>query len=196
MAVSAPGERISDDALNAEWQEIQAAQADPSAFRPLYVRYFDPIFRFVLRRAEDQALAADITSQVFLKAMNQLKKYENRGLPFSAWLYRIAANEVTMHYRKEKRRRIVSADTSLYHELVDDSPLGTEALQDQESREAMLRSILQELKPDDLTIIELRFFEQRPFAEIADILGITEANAKMRTYRVLGRLRKKIQSNP
>ncbi|MEL6141382.1 MAG: sigma-70 family RNA polymerase sigma factor [Bacteroidota bacterium] len=194
MAQRTSGERISDEALNAEWQEIQAAQANPSAFRPLYDRYYEPIFRYVLRRCEGDEMAADITSQVFLKAMRQLHKYEFRGLPFSAWLFRIATNEVAMHYRAQQRKRVVSADTSLFHELVDEGDGGA-ALRDQEAREQALREVLQSLKPGELLIIELRFFEQRPFAEIAEILDITEANAKMRTYRILGRLRKKLQSN-
>ncbi|MEM9835779.1 MAG: sigma-70 family RNA polymerase sigma factor [Bacteroidota bacterium] len=191
MSSSTPGERISDSAMHAEWQEVQAAQADPRAFRPLYERYYEPIFRFVLHRCKDEAMAADLCSQVFLKALNKLGSYEYRGLPFSAWLYRIAANEVTMYYRQQKRQRVVSADTSLYHELVDTSSLPAEEV-DQESMEYALRQVLQSLKPEELSIIELRFFEQRPFAEIAEILDITEANAKMRTYRILGRLRKKM----
>lgn len=192
MSSTASGERISDDELNVEWQEVQAAQADPRAFKPLYQRYYEPIFRFIYRRCEDEATAADICSQVFLKALKKLKTYEFRGLPFSAWLYRIASNEVTMFYRQQKRERTVSADTSIYHELVDEDSIHVDDTPEEESLEQMLRSALQSLKPEELSLIELRFFEQRPFAEIADILGISEANAKMRTYRILDRLRKKM----
>lgn len=192
MSSTASGERISDDELNVEWREVQAAQADPRAFKPLYQRYYEPIFRFIYRRCEDEATAADLCSQVFLKALRKLDTYEFRGLPFSAWLYRIAANEVTMFYRQQQRERVVSADTSLYHELVDEDSVEDDTITDQESLKHTLRSALQRLKPEELSLIELRFFEQRPFAEIAEILDITEANAKMRTYRVLERLRKKM----
>ena len=192
MSSTASGERKSDDELNVEWQEVQAAQVNPRAFRPLYQRYYEPIFRFIYRRCEDEATAADLCSQVFLKALKKLDTYEFRGLPFSAWLYRIASNEVTMFYRQQKRERTVSADTSLYHQLVDEDSIGNDDSSDQESLEHTLRLALQTLKPEELSLIELRFFEQRPFAEIADVLDITEANAKMRTYRILGRLRKKM----
>jgi RNA polymerase sigma-70 factor (ECF subfamily) len=97
-----------------------------------------------------------------------------------------------MFYRQQKRERTVSAVTSIYHELVDEDSINTDDAADQESLEHTLRSALQTLKPEELSLIELRFFEQRPFAEIAEILDITEANAKMRTYRILGRLRKKM----
>lgn len=188
MSDRTPAGRISDDVLNAEWREVQAAQADPRAFRPLYERYYEPIFRFVWRRCADESTAADLTSQVFLKALNKLESYEYRGLPFSAWLYRIASNEVTMFFRRQKKQRVVSADTSLYHELADKSTDNS----DQEELEASLRKVLQSLKPDELALIEMRFFEQRPFAEIAEILSVSEATTKMRTYRLLERLRKKM----
>lgn len=192
MSNNVQEERITDDALSAEWTEIRAAQADPRQFRPLYQRYYEQIFRYVFRRCEDEARAADISSQVFLKALKELPRYENRGLPFSAWLYRIASNEISMFYRKQKKQRVVSADTSLYRELADLSNDEQSEKMQQELQEQQLRKVLKTLKPEELSIIEWRFFEKRPFAEIADLLDITEANAKMRTYRLLERLRKKM----
>ncbi len=190
-ATSGREANLTSEALLAEWQLVQAAQADVSAFRPLYERYYDPIFRFIWRRCEDEHLAADICSQVFLLALRKLDSYQFRGLPFSAWLYRIAANEVTMHYRQQQKQRTVTADTAVYWELADPDSLTTGGI-DQGLLEKQVSSLLQSLKPEELTIIELRFFEHRPFAEIADLLGISEANAKMRTYRILDKLRKKM----
>lgn len=192
MSQPVQGERITDDALGAEWTEIRAAQADPRQFRPLYQRYYEQIFRYVFRRCESESLAADLTSQVFLKAIKELNKYENRGLPFSAWLYRIASNEVNMYYRKQKKQRVVSADTSLYRELADISNEQMAEKMSIELQEQQLRKVLKSLKTEELSLIEWRFFEKRPFSEIADLLQITEANAKMRTYRLLERLRKKM----
>lgn len=192
MSEPIKGERITDNALGAEWTEIRAAQSDPRQFRPLYQRYYEQIFRYVFRRCESEALAADLTSQVFLKALKELHKYENRGLPFSAWLYRIASNEINMFYRKQKKQRVVSADTSLYRELEDTGSEQQAEKMQIELQEQQLRKVLKTLKPEELSLIEWRFFEKRPFAEIADLLDITEANAKMRTYRLLERLRKKL----
>lgn len=195
MSNYVPGERVSDDALSAEWEEIRNAQKDPRAFRPLYQRYYEQIFRYIFRRCESEAEAADICSQVFLKALKELPKYENRGLPFSAWLYRIAANEVSMFYRRQKKQRVVSADTSLMRELADNSEGEGQQRQQLEVQEQQLRKLLKTLKPEELSLIEWRFFEQRPFAEIANLLDISEANAKMRTYRLLNKLRKKMSNN-
>lgn len=186
--MSAPGHRtVPADEISAEWEEIRAAQAEPARFRPLYQRYYDPIFRFIFRRTADEALSADLCSQVFLKALQKLGGYENRGLPFSAWLFRIATNEVAQHYRQTARRRVVFADTGLLEELD-----GVTEETDEPARftPTHLNAALQRLKPAELELIELRFFDQRPFKEIAELLDITESNAKVRTYRILDRLKK------
>ncbi|MFK7936183.1 MAG: RNA polymerase sigma factor [Saprospiraceae bacterium] len=176
--------------LEAEWQQVQAAQINPAQFRPLYSRYYEPIFRFVFRRCADESLAADLCSQVFLKAMQQLKKYQFKGVPFSAWLYRIASNEVAQHFRKVQKNRVVSVEDETLNEVIDEIKE-----QPNEALQAALITALDGLKETDLQLVELRFFEQRPFKEIAEILGITESNAKVKTYRILERLKKRLTMN-
>ena len=77
VTMSPPNTRttMTNAEMEAEWQQVQAAQRNPAQFRPLYNRYYEPIFRFVFRRCADESLTADLCSQVFLKAMQQLKKY-------------------------------------------------------------------------------------------------------------------------
>ncbi len=180
----------SREQIQAEWQEIQAAQRDRMYFRPLYERYFESIYRYIFKRTADPELAGDLCQQVFLKAMQKLDSYRFMGLPFSAWLYRIAGSEIAMHYRQNQRQRVVSMDGTdllrLGEEVVEEhvNPFLRDELQ------SALVQALNELKPSDLEIIELRFFEHRPFREIAEILDITESNAKVRTYRALERLKK------
>ena len=158
-------------------------------FRPLYDRYYEPIFRYIYQRTTDEALTADLCSQVFLKAMQRLEDYKFRGVPFSAWLYRIAANETAQHFRQTKRRRIISMEEINLQDVMEelDEPF------DEEEKWKLL-GLLDELKGKDLDLIEMRFFEQRPFKEIAEIIGITESNAKVRTYRILDRLKKKMNA--
>lgn len=175
------------DALQQEWLEVQAAVQDRAMFRPLYERYFDQVFRFVFRRTADEALTADLSSQVFLKAMQRLDSYSFQGVPFSAWLFRIASNEIGQHYRNVQKNRVVSAEDIHLGQLAEEM----EEEDGARKYEALLGA-LGELEPEDLTLVEMRFFEERPFKEIADILGITEANAKMRTYRILERMKRNI----
>lgn len=181
------GKSVTAEAMQLEWLEVQAAQKDRSKFRPIYNRYYEPIFRFVYQRTVDQNLCEDICSQVFLKAMQQLDGYTFQGVPFSAWLYRIASNEVAQHYRNSQRSRVVAAEEYHLADLVEE-----ELRDDGEDWRRKLLLVLEQLSPSELELIEMRFFEQRPFKEISEVLGITESNAKVRTYRVLERLKKKI----
>lgn len=185
--MSSTDKTVSDEAIQVEWREIQAAQQDPAMFRPLYDRYYEPIFRFIYQRTTDEALTADLCSQVFLKALQRLSGYEFKGVPFSAWLYRIAANETAQHFRYNQRRRIVSMEEANLQDMMEemDEPFD-------EDQKWKLLGVLDDLKEKDLELIEMRFFEQRPFKEIAEIAGITESNAKVRTYRILERLKKKM----
>ncbi len=178
---------VSKETMQEEWLEIQAAQGNPARFRPLYNRYYEPIFRYIYQRTTDEDLTADLCSQVFLKAMQRLGEYTFMGVPFSAWLYRIAANEVAQHFRSVQKNRVVGIDDVNLSEMMDEM--------EEESPEWMrilLIEALDDLKEHDLELIEMRFFEQRSFREIAEILDMTENNAKVKTYRILERLKKKL----
>lgn len=181
------GKTLSEEVLQQEWLEIQAAQQDRSKFRPLYQRYYEPIFRFIFRRTADEALSADICSQVFLKALQRLESYSFQGVPFSAWLFRIASNEIAQHFRKTQKQRVVSVEDTQLSDLAEEIEQS-----DLPDLQPALLTLLDDLKDKDLQLIELRFFEQRPFKEIADILDITESNAKVRTYRILERMKTKL----
>jgi RNA polymerase sigma-70 factor, ECF subfamily len=165
---------------------ILRSQTDPEAFKPLYEKYFKRIFLFVLHRVEDRSLAADVTSQVFLKALLHIKRFKFRGLPFSSWLFRIALNECHDYFRKSSRYRIVTIEDAsvenLYGEL-------TNTTREEDLRQ-QLPAILQNLTEEELQLIELRFFEQRPFKEVAEIIGITETYAKVKVYRILQKMKK------
>jgi RNA polymerase sigma-70 factor (ECF subfamily) len=165
---------------------VELAKKDPQQFRALYEKYFKQIFVFVHHRVNDKALTADITSQVFLKALLNIGKYKHQGVPFSAWLFRIALNEVYSFFRSSKRQRFVSIEDEalgkLHEELISDT--ATEDLYEK------LPSILERLNDDELHILELRFFERRPFREVAAILGITETYAKVKVYRLLEKMKR------
>ncbi|MBX2872605.1 MAG: sigma-70 family RNA polymerase sigma factor [Saprospiraceae bacterium] len=181
---------VSVEHMQEEWLEVQAAQRDPARFRPLYNRYYEPIFRFIFRRTNQEELTADICSQVFLKALQRINSYSYKGVPFSAWLYRIASNEVAQHYRATQKNRVVSMEESSFTDMIDELDE-----QDTEGMRQQLLATLDTLKQGDLQLIELRFFEQRSFREVAEITGITENNAKVRTYRILERMKKKIANS-
>ncbi|MEO8067822.1 MAG: sigma-70 family RNA polymerase sigma factor [Flavobacteriales bacterium] len=177
-----------DTAQEEVW--IAAARHDPQAFAPLYERYHKPIFLFVLKRVQDRDLCGDLTAQVFLKSMAALPKYEGRGLPFKAWLYRIALNEVLMHYRRHKGKQYMDVEAPQAAALLNGAvEVGDEDRSlDKDMMERLTRALAR-LQPVQAMLIELRFFDGLSFLEMGQVLGIAEAAAKMRTHRVLGSLR-------
>jgi RNA polymerase sigma-70 factor (ECF subfamily) len=167
-----------------EKELILLAKKNSNYFAPIYKKYHEQIYRFVYQRMDSQDDAADITSQVFLKALINLHKYEFRGFLFSSWLYRIALNEVNQHYRKNKNKRTVSINENDIKTIIDE----TGDSYDNEKREKLLKA-LSSLDEDKIVLIEMRFFEKRSFKEIAQVLNITENNAKVRTYRILDEMK-------
>ena len=166
---------------------VKAAQKNADHFAPLYERYHHPVFVFIWRRVQDEALAADLAANVFLKAMLNLKRYKFRNLPFSSWLFRIAVNETNMYFRKAKRQRSVAIDPEDLQHVAQESELD-----EQEANLGLMVEAMNELPEDQAQLIELRFFEKCSFKELGSILGVEEATAKMRVYRVLKRLKKMI----
>jgi len=170
-------------------QIVELAKKESHYFGALYDKYFEQIFRFVFKRLggkEDEA--GDITQQTFIKAMGNLSRYEDRGLPFSSWLYRIAQNEVSMFFRKQKKNYSVSIDENRIQDLATEANLNMYMSIDEQEK---LIEMLNEMEEEHLDLIELRFFQELSFKEIAAIYSISEANAKMRTYRILERIGKK-----
>jgi RNA polymerase sigma-70 factor (ECF subfamily) len=171
--------------IELEVQEINAAVEDMGRFSVLYDRYYVRIFRFVYQRIGDEDVTADVTSRVFLNAMLHLKSYKHKGYPFASWLYRIARNEVNQEFRKERSDRNFQAQWTDFQDLCSE----VNELADEIHLKA-LATALKKLKPADLEVIEMRFFEKRSFKEIGDILNVTENNAKVKMFRIIRRLKK------
>lgn len=171
-----------------ESEIIALAKVKSKYFGILYNRYFDQIFRFVFKRlGGNEEVSGDITQQTFIKAMANLGKYEDRGFPFSSWLYRIAQNEVSMFFRQEKKNYSVSIDENRLLDMAGEANISSHMSTEQQE---MLIECVNGLKQEQQDLIELRFFQAMSFKEIAEIYDITEANAKMRTYRILEKLGK------
>ena len=179
-----------DRQLLNEEEVIRKSQQNPQEFRVLYEKYYRLIFLFILHRVGDKETTADLTSQVFLKALLNISRYDFRGLPFSAWLYRIAINECNDLFRRTKRARLVVLEDHAAEELYEE-------MFEHDEKDELIRRLpvaLEQLKPAELQLIELRFMEKRQFKEVAHILGITENYAKVRVYRILEKMKKSLVS--
>lgn len=166
-----------------EKQQIEDSKMNPECFEPLYTRYYEPILKFVYRRIESLDDCREVTSIVFSKALMNIKKYKDQGFPFSSWLFRIAINEINQFYRDSKKMRVISIDEKGIGNIAEDTGSLKEDLI------STLKKALLYLSPEDAIVLELRYFENRPFSEVGQILNITENNAKVKTYRVLKKLK-------
>jgi RNA polymerase sigma-70 factor (ECF subfamily) len=180
------------DKTKASYQQdlefIARAKNEKNAFYLLYNKYWEQLFLFIFKKVQSMDDAGDVCQTAMLKAMMNLPKYEDRGFPFSAWLYRIASNEVNLYFRKKKKEGHVEIKETHVKDLMGEIELGElSSVDDQEK----LLLILADLKPNQAEIIEMRFFFSYSFKEIADFYKISEANAKMRLYRILDKLKQK-----
>jgi RNA polymerase sigma-70 factor (ECF subfamily) len=172
-----------------ELQIIVAAKQDNQAFEAIYNLYFEKVFLFVYQRMDSKEDALDVTQSVFLKAMEKINQFEYRGIPLSAWLLRIAYNELIDVFRAEKKGRAVNVELRNLNDLSEDLEINKIELY----HDKIVEMISTVLNDDELTLIEMRFFEKRSFKEIADILEITENNAKVKAYRVIDKIKSKIK---
>ncbi len=163
--------------------QISKCKDDIRSFEPLYTTYYKPIYRFVSNRIASQDDAKDIVSQVFLKAMGNIGKYKAQG-QFSAWLYRIAFNEITDFYRNKNKRYFINIEDTGIENLKEEGGLEI----DTEEGQAALSSALMQLDKDEIQLVQLRFFDELSYLEMGTILNCTESNARVKTFRTIKKL--------
>jgi RNA polymerase sigma-70 factor (ECF subfamily) len=169
---------------------VQLAKEDPEAFGELYERYVAKIYNYIYYRVGDQDEAEDLTARTFFRALRKIGSYEERGLPFSAWLYRIAHNLVANWHRSQSRRKSVQLD-ELITATSDVSSPGA-LVEKQEAREALL-DVIRELPEDRQQLLILKFVERMPNAKIGQVMGRSESSIKSLYHRTLKTLRSDLQ---
>lgn len=175
---------------NQEYSEAEllarAAQGDKDAFGELYQRYIDRIFNYVYYRTGNSHDAEDLTARVFQRAMNHIHNYTDRGVPFSAWLYRIAHNLVANWHRDRSRKQEIPLDDLPVLSVKGDHP--ESRLVHTEEQEALLR-LIRKLPPERQHLLILKFVEDLSNAEIGQIMGRSEGAVKSLYHRTLLALR-------
>ena len=178
-----------------EEELVKRAQHNREAFGELYEIHYQRIFNYALKRTASVQLSLDITSVTFLKAMNQINKYRWRDIPFAAWLYRIASNELNDHYRKEGRRNISIDQIS---DLADTTDYADEVNQAEEELSKheeflLLHKKIAELPSMYQEVITLKYFEKKKIKDMVNILGKKEGTIKSLLHRGIEKLREKMQ---
>lgn len=170
-----------------------AAGGDEQAFGMLYERYVNRIYNYVYYRTGNSYDAEDLTARVFLRAMKHIPNYQDRGVPFSAWLYRIAHNLVANWHRDNSRRQeIALEDTYVIHHSREHPE---SMLLHNEEQEALL-AIIRTLPTERQQLLILKFVEHLSNAEIGQIMGRTEGAIKSLYHRTLLSLRDSMDEKP
>lgn len=177
-----------------ERQLIKKAQENVAAFEELYKYYLPKIYGFLLNRTRQKELAEDLTSEVFAKALAGLAKYDDRGIAFSAWLFRIARNTLIDHSRKKKE--IITDTIESYEPAPDHSSHGVATDLEMDEKKMLIRKTIVNLPEKYQTVLSLKFFEEMSNDEIAEIVGCGKGAVAVRIHRALRLMQKHLLGNP
>ena len=172
------------------WLVMQARQ-DPAAFGVLYERYIDRIYAYIYHRVGNAQDTEDLTARTFYRALDKLDTYEDRGLPFSAWLFRIAHNLVANWHRDRGRRRFLSLDKLWAHSREEDTP---EAQLEEAEKSEALWAAINRLPKERRDLLLYKFSSRLSNLEIGEMMNKSESAIKSLYFRTLGTLRKDLES--
>jgi RNA polymerase sigma-70 factor (ECF subfamily) len=164
---------------------IEAAQRDPARFADLYELNFERVYAYVVKRVRDRSESEDLTAEVFHQALANLKRFEWRGIPFAAWLFRIAANLISDRWQKSGRE--VTDEESIGSAQV--SPVEIEEVE----RRATLFRLVDTLPAEQKRVVVLRFVEQKSIREVASAICKTEGAVKQLQFRALSTLKARME---
>jgi RNA polymerase sigma-70 factor, ECF subfamily len=175
---------VSDTSRDDEQELVDRARRDPRQFGALYDRHFQQIYRFVYSRVREQTAAEDVTSEIFMKALKAMPRYQDTGRPFAAWLYQIAVNAIADRYRTMRP----SQPLDDFHDLSVAGP----ALEDLAAHRDELRRIwglVEALPHQQRTALVLKFQEDMKIDDIAVAMGKSPGAVKLLIHRGVSRLR-------
>jgi len=179
--------KVARDAdYSAERALIEAAQQEPDRFADLYEANFERVYAYVIRRVRDRDEAQDITADVFHLALKSLPRFEWRGVPFAAWLFRIAANEIADRSKSIAKRR---AHERAFPFQESDSVGADASSFDEAERRGRLFKLVERLPRDQSRVVVMRFAEEKSIREIATALGRSEGSIKQLQFRAMQNLR-------
>lgn len=167
--------------LDDDRERVEAAQHDPARFDELYERNFHRVYAYVVRHVGDRHQAEDLTAEVFREALAGIGKFEWRGVPFIAWLLRIASRAVAGHWQRRER------------ESGNPAPEADRSGPEEIERNAMLFQLVDRLPEAQFRVIHMRFVEQKSIREIARELDRSEGAVKQLQFRAIESLRAQME---
>jgi RNA polymerase sigma-70 factor (ECF subfamily) len=160
---------------------VEAAQKDPARFAELYELNFERVYAYIVRRVQDRAETEDLTAEVFHQALANIPRFEWRGIPFAAWLFRIAANLILDRWQQSGRE---IADDG----VVEGAQVSPAEIEEVERRTTLFR-LVDALPAEQKRVLVLRFVDQKSIKEVAKEMCRTEGAVKQLQFRALSTLR-------
>jgi RNA polymerase sigma-70 factor, ECF subfamily len=177
--------KIEAESGNDDLLLIEAARKDPARFGDIYERYFDRVYAYVARRVGNRDAAQDLTADVFHRALANIGKYEARGVPFGAWLFRIAANAIADKWKHAAKESGLPSQTRAAAEEIDAGKSDMDAAENR----AWLFQCVRTLPAEQRRVIQMRFAEEKSIRDIAQALRKTEGAIKQLQFRAVQNLR-------
>jgi RNA polymerase sigma-70 factor (ECF subfamily) len=165
---------------------IEAAQKDPARFAELYEINFERVYAYIVRRVGNRAETEDLTADVFHQALANLKRFEWRGIPFAAWLFRIAANLISERWQRSGRE--IADETG----QIESAQVGPVEIEEVERRATLFR-LVDTLPAEQRRVVVLRFVEQKSIKEVARAISKSEGAVKQLQFRALSSLRARME---
>lgn len=177
----------------------RSQEKDKDAFSRLFDFYYDKIINYVFRRTLDVEYSKDITSNVFLKALDNINsfKWKNGIDSFNAWIFKIATNEINQYFRKQNRYKLIIDDPEIRFNLKSDDNLAFEIEKkiDNDKYLIILSKAIKELKPIYQDILHLRYFEEMSYNEISEILNKNESTVRVYAKRAIEELERVLKKD-
>ncbi len=177
----------------------RSQEKDKDAFSRLFDFYYDKIINYVFRRTLDVEYSKDITSNVFLKALDNINsfKWKNGIDSFNAWIFKIATNEINQYFRKQNRYKLIIDDPEIRFNLKSEDNLAFEIEKkiDNDKYLIILSKAIKELKPIYQDILHLRYFEEMSYNEISEILNKNESTVRVYAKRAIEELERVLKKD-
>ena len=174
-------------AIQDEIQLVESAKTDTNAFGMIYDHYFPKVYAFVAAKVSSKNDAEDLVSEVFMKILENICDFEDRGLPFGAWVFRIARNALNDFYKKNAKVRTSDIEEA-YGVKEDEEKTSPQKAALNELSDAV-KMVLRDLDEKELLVIQLKFFAQLNNREITQVTGLSESNVGVILYRTLKKMR-------
>lgn len=193
--VAERGSKISTESfvdLNQEKQLVDAAKTNTESFGRLYDFYFPKVYAFVAAKIYNRDDAEDITGDIFMKILENIHRFEWRGVPFGAWVFRIARNTLNDYYSKSAKTRTTDIDTA-YGVSEDEEKTSPHKKAAKEELAEKVKRILTTLPERELSVIQLKFFSELNNREITHVTGLSESHVAVIIYRTLRKIKPELK---